>query len=380
MVGLVAVGLSSLPMPVAAQSGEAYRAFEAKCRSGGGQSVGNASAPHCEFRKPALSSRDEPSPPPTQVDRQKSKAWSDSVEKWIADSVRKLGLPVDIVVASPPGPRPGNQGSSDIKRPPERRGPAPTAGGPPTLKVPASDGPLIKTSARPPASTKTRKELLAQEQTLTERIEKTTRLIQQLGFARRAEDFESWAKAATDAKDEFDESVYDAIADALHDQFRTQLQRRIETWDEAQLKRFIAYLETATDSPPNAIIQTLKTTFPDRKGIADRAELIVTAIDINVANNQATSQGEAAAGVFLDLLCEAVPEPAQRNCTWVRTWTEITSKSLFNNATRRIAANEVERLTAMTDRQLLRLRYLHKHITVDMDELKRVRAQLRDLK
>ena len=71
--------------------------------------------------------------------------------------------------------------------------------------------------------------------------------------------------------------------------------------------------------------------------------------------------------------------PLDKQCKLLQTETKLTIVALFNNATRRVAVHEVERLTTMTEDQLRGLTKISELMARHVLERNEVRTKLKEL-
>jgi predicted transglutaminase-like cysteine proteinase len=74
-----------------------------------------------------------------------------------------------------------------------------------------------------------------------------------------------------------------------------------------------------------------------------------------------------------------MPSPSDEQCNNFKTIGKLTFASLYNYAARRVAINEVERLTTMTEQQLRALAKINELIVKRVKERNDVRAKLKAL-
>lgn len=202
-------------------------------------------------------------------------------------------------------------------------------------------------------------------------IARDMQAIRRLGFARRAEDFEAWERLSAKARDEFWAEVRSELTEIIVDKSRDKLLQGFKHFDERKGDRWIAFLESQENPPPPELIEAIRRVSRMRsKGkAAYDAKYIVDGIEkLNKARG--AKDLKTGAPVLLDLVCDAVPQrPFNRPCKYFRTAAKLTLASLYNNATRRVARAEVERMTTLNERQLHHLNRLHKLMAKHVKEL-----------
>ena len=237
-----------------------------------------------------------------------------------------------------------------------------------------------------PAPTAERKRLAARDQQITEAIARDVTAIKNLGFARRAEDFAEWERLGADAKASFEKEIVDTATDAAIAKVRGRVLEGFKSFDEAQAARWIGRLAKVQPRPVELIglIEGLAK-VKDKAKIAESAELVLDRIEqLQKAGQLAQPAGRGQARedlllVGLDLVCDVVPAPGDRSCKLFKTTSKLTVASLYNNASRRVAVREVERLTTMTEAQLHALARINELMVKHVRERNEVRAKIKQL-
>ncbi|MBI1919535.1 MAG: hypothetical protein HYS23_00490 [Geobacter sp.] len=229
-----------------------------------------------------------------------------------------------------------------------------------------------------------RKRLEAQEKSLTQAIAKDVTAVRGLGFDRRAEDFEEWEKLATDAKREFEHKVKAEATSLFASNVEDRLLTGFKNLNKAKVEGWIAVL-MKQDPPPTEIIAVLRgmASVIEKDGVrqklADDAKHLAKLIK-NVAKSSKVSGWTDGLPVLLDIVCDGVPDPTlAKQCKAFKATANVTVASLYNNAARRVALNEVERLTTMTENQLRALAKINELMVKHVKERNEVRARLREL-
>ena len=201
---------------------------------------------------------------------------------------------------------------------------------------------------------------------LDKQIERDMEAIRRLGFARRAEDFAEWERLAAKAKAEFKGEVIDTVTDIAVDKARGKILDAFKTFDAAKASRMITWIKSKNIKPqPAALIAAIERVgrATDKSRIAADAEFIVKQIeDWRKARAAAADPIESAK--FVGGMLEGfISDP---RLAILITEVKLTTAALYNNATRRVALAEVNRLTDLTEQQLKgldRLRQvLQKHV------------------
>jgi hypothetical protein len=229
-----------------------------------------------------------------------------------------------------------------------------------------------------------RKRLDAKERGLTQAIERDVTAVRGLGFDRRAEDFEEWEKLAADARLEFQHTVSAEATGLIASYVKNRTLSGFKNLDEAKVAGWIATL-MKQDPPPVEIIGILRSMalVIERDGVRQKlaydAKHLSTLI-VNVTKSAKVTNWKEGLPVLLDIVCDGVPnEVAAKQCKAFKATAAVTVASLYNNAARRVAVHEVERLTTMTEAQLKALAKLNELMVKHVKERNEVRAKLKEL-
>ena len=222
--------------------------------------------------------------------------------------------------------------------------------------------------------------LSSRDQELSAAIGRDLKAIRDLGFDRRAEDFAEWEKLATDAQAEYENEIKGILTDLVLDKSRDSLLEGFKHFDAAKGERWIAFLESQDPKPVELIAAIRRVSQLKFKGrAAYDAKYIVDAIE-KLSKAIHVKDLTTALPVMLDLVCDTVPkQPINKQCKFFRTESKWAVAALYNNAARRVAVNEVERLTQMTEVQLAALRRLNEVLVKHVQERNEVRARLKEL-
>ena len=224
-----------------------------------------------------------------------------------------------------------------------------------------------------------KKRLTVQEKDLAARIERDIIAIRRLGFDRRAEDFAEWESLGKDAKAQFEKEVIDAATDTVAGKVGDNLLKSFSRFDMAKAGRWLKLLEKVEPRPVELIALINKVAAAGNKAqMTNEAALILQGIE-RIQSAQAAQGRDELLLLGLDLMCDVVPPPGDAHCSAFKTVGKLTAASLYNNAARRVAVNEVDRLTRMTESQLKALARLNELLTRHVKERNEVRAKLREL-
>ena len=229
-----------------------------------------------------------------------------------------------------------------------------------------------------------RKNLEAQEKILTQAIATDLTAVRNLGFNRRAEDFEAWEKLATDAQREFQHTVSAELAGVVASYAKDGILSGFKNLDQAKVQGWIAVL-MKQDPPPTEIIAVLRgmASVIERDGVRQRlaydAKHLATLIE-NVTKSAKVIGWKDGLPVLLDIVCDGVPnEAVAQRCKVFKATAAFTAASVYNNAAQRVALNEIERLTTMTEDQLRGLAKINEVLVKHIKERNEVRTRLKEL-
>lgn len=225
-----------------------------------------------------------------------------------------------------------------------------------------------------------RQRLKVQNKALTEAIERDLLAMHNLGFDRRAQDFEEWEKFATDARRDFEHTVSTEVAGLIASKAKEGILSGVKKLDEAKVAGWIEVL-MKQDPPPTEIIAVLRRMASVADGdslkLATDAKYLAKLIE-NVTKTVKVNGWKDGLPVLLEIICDAFPSEVGAQCQLFKATASITVASLYNNVARRIAINEVERLTAMTEVQLRGLARLNELMVKHVKDRNDVRIKLKE--
>ena len=202
--------------------------------------------------------------------------------------------------------------------------------------------------------------IVKRREELDRQIKRDAEAIRRLGFARREEDFAEWQQLSAKAKADFEGEVIDTIVSVAVDKTRGKLLDAFKGFDATKASRMIEWIRARGIKPePAALIAAIERVgrAANKARVADDAEFIVKQIeDIRSARAAAADPVESAKFVS-GLLEGTVADP---RVAFLITELKLTTAAVYNNATRRVARAEVERLTKLTEQQLKDLDRLRK--------------------
>lgn len=220
----------------------------------------------------------------------------------------------------------------------------------------------------------------AQDKALSQAIERDLTAVRNFGFDRRAQDFEEWEKLATDAKREFEHTVSTELAGLLASKAKDGILAGVKGLDEAKVGGWIAVL-MKQDPPPTEIIAVLRrmafVADMDRVKLATDAKYLAKLIE-NMAKSAKVSGWKGGMPVLLDIVCEAFPPEVGMQGKMFKATATSTVASLYNNAARRVAKAEIERLTSLTESQLKALANVNGLIEKHVKERREAKSKLKE--
>ncbi|HEY7783293.1 MAG TPA: hypothetical protein VIB00_01125 [Pyrinomonadaceae bacterium] len=204
---------------------------------------------------------------------------------------------------------------------------------------------------------------------LEKQIDKDIEAMKRLGFSKRAEDFAEWEQLAVKAKTEFENEVLGTIADIAIDKVRGGIVDAFKDFDAAKAARLVQWIRARGIKPePTALINAIERVglAPDKARVADDAEFIVKQIE-DYRNGRAAANDPTESAEFVSGLLEStISDP---RVALLITEIKLTTAAVYNNASRRVARAEVERLTKLTESQLHDLHRLQKLLERHVQDL-----------
>jgi tetratricopeptide (TPR) repeat protein len=209
---------------------------------------------------------------------------------------------------------------------------------------------------------------------LDEKIERDLQAIRNLGLNRNAKDFHAWARLSYFEQRQFEKQVDDTIGELSSDLVKDAILGQMKTFDRAKAARWVDAIESSRFTPkPTGLLEKLKA-FANgtAQQLGEDADILVKEIDAFKKIHEGVEGNKETMPVIAELLEIFVNNPKLKI---LLAEARIAQAALFNNATRRVAVNEVERLTDMTEEQLRALvgiqRVLTKHVK-ERGELKAI--------
>ena len=213
---------------------------------------------------------------------------------------------------------------------------------------------------------------------LEKQIANDIEAMKRLGFSRRAEDFAEWEQLAVQAKTEFENEVLGTIADIAIDKVRGGIVDAFKDFDAAKATRLVQWIRARGIKPePTTLINAIERVglAPDKARVADDAEFIVKQIE-DYRNGRAAANDPTESAQFVSGLLEGtISDP---RVGLLITEIKLTTAAVYNNATRRVARAEVERLTKLTESQLHNLHRLQKLLERHVQDLNSLRSAVED--
>ncbi len=227
-----------------------------------------------------------------------------------------------------------------------------------------------------------RKRLLAREAALDRAIRQDVIAIGRLGFDRRAKDFEEWVNLSDEAQNDLRREAKAQALDVLTSLAQDKMIESFRDMDRKRVERLIKWLKKNSEVPIDETINVLRQAAKDSKRVrmAGQAKAVVDGIYAGVEGAAAENR-EQKAKFYLTLLCDVGDGAAKMKwCGVLKSEALVTEAAVYNNAARRVAMGEVERLTQMTEKQLRGLKKLNEVVVRHVKERNEVRAKLKELR
>jgi hypothetical protein len=225
--------------------------------------------------------------------------------------------------------------------------------------------------------------LQAEDARLTRSINTDITAINNLGFARRAEDFQEWVKLAKGAQKQFEEECKTQAIDIVTSLAQEKMFDALKGMDSARLKRLIELLEKEKDPTKEATLKALRELSAAkairRADMAKEAAVAATAIDRGIQGALGEKR-EDQLRLWLDMICDfSEMAEVMKGCHLVKAELLVVTAALYNNASRRVTRHEIERLTQMTEDQLRGLKKINEVLVEHVKERNAVRAKIKEL-
>lgn len=225
--------------------------------------------------------------------------------------------------------------------------------------------------------------LQGEDARLTRSIDTGITAINNLGFARRAEDFQEWAKLADDTRKQFDDECKTQAIDIIASLAQEKMLDALKGMDSARLKRLIEMLEKKKDPTKEVTLKALRDLSASkaigRAGMAKDAAMAATAIDRGI-QGALVEKREDQLRLWMDMICDfSDMTEVMKGCHLIKSELLVVTAVVYNNASRRVARHEIERLTRMTEDQLRGLKKINEVLTKHVKERNAVRAKIKGL-
>lgn len=226
-------------------------------------------------------------------------------------------------------------------------------------------------------------DLKRQDASLTAAINDDINAIRRMGFNRRAADFAAWQRLGDNARRQYAQAWHSLATGIVVSHAESKMLDVLKRMDNVHLRKLIATLERRNNPNDEAMLKALRQMLRagrrQRAHMADQARVIASGIERGLQGAAAASR-EDWLGFWGDSLCDAAEESELLpGCHLLESEGLAVSSALYNNAARRVAIREVERLTTMTERQLIALRHLDALLQKQMTQRNQVRSQLQRL-
>lgn len=223
--------------------------------------------------------------------------------------------------------------------------------------------------------------LQARDKELQRQIDVDATAVRNLGFDRRAADFEAWGKLSLDSQLEFQRTVSAEATSLAASYVKDGMISGVKKLDAAKVEGWVAVL-AKQDPPPSEIIAVLRrmASIPDadRLKLATDAKYLATLIQ-DVAKSAPVTRWRDGLPVLLEIICDGVPQQTSKQCKGLKAIASSTAAALYNNAAQRVAEAEIERLTSLTEAQLGQLARLNRLLARHVEERREVSARLKEL-
>lgn len=212
---------------------------------------------------------------------------------------------------------------------------------------------------------------------LDTKIERDLQAIRNLGLNRNAKDFHAWARLSYFEQRKFEEEFSETLADLSSDLVKGALLGKLKTFDRAKAAKWVERIESLNLTPkPTALLEKLRAFGAGTAIHLGRdADILVKEIDAFQKMHEGHEKKKETLRVVADLLEVFVDDPKLKI---LLAEAKVTVGALFNNATRRVAIHEVERLTTMTEAQLRALAVLQRVLTKHAKERSELTAVLQE--
>lgn len=226
-----------------------------------------------------------------------------------------------------------------------------------------------------------RARLQARDKELQRQIDVDMTAVRNLGFDRRAADFEAWGKLSLDAQLEFQHTVSAEATSLAASYVKDGMISGVKKLDATKVEGWVAVL-AKQDPPPTEIIAVLRrmASIPDadRLKLATDAKYLATLIQ-DVAKTAPVTRWRDGLPVLLEIICDGVPHQTSKQCKGFKAIASFTAAALYNNAAQRVAEAEIERLTSLTEAQLGQLARLNQLLARHIEERREVSARFKEL-
>jgi hypothetical protein len=221
-----------------------------------------------------------------------------------------------------------------------------------------------------------RNELLAQRDKIDARIHGYQEAIKRLGFGENVAEIEEWTALSKDAKKQFEEKSAALAADLIVSKFQDEaMHHAFHDLDPQRAKRLIALMDKHDPRPVPlmrlvAILGHMNA--GDRDTIERAAKGLTAEIQGLIEHGDATWSKAEILKLAIDI------GDGVFGTSYAKLWsvTDVSLASLYNNATRRMAMAEIDRITTLNQRQMSTLKYLHAKLVADVKERQRINGEL----
>lgn len=212
---------------------------------------------------------------------------------------------------------------------------------------------------------------------LDEKIERDLQAVRNLGLNRNAKDYHAWARLSYFEQRKFEEEANEALGDVASDLVKSALLDKLKTFDRAKAAKWVERIESLNLNPkPTALLEKLRA-FGQGTAmqLGGDADLLVKEIEAFQKMHEGHEKKKETLRVVAELLEIFVDDPKLKI---LLAEAKVSAAAVFNNATRRVAIHEVERLTTMTEAQLRALAALQRVLTKHVKERNELTAILQE--
>lgn len=216
---------------------------------------------------------------------------------------------------------------------------------------------------------------------LDSRIARDLTAIRNLGFDRRAEDFERWALMSREARAAREKEWRDQLTDVIASEVQDHMLDAFRNMDRVRIDALIRKLESNPDVPMYSVVGVLREALDDgtRARTVDQAKALVKGIERGLQGTRAGNR-EDWLRFATELLCDfAEALPGLRKCTVFKAIGFSSLASVENFGAQQIANARINELSTRTEKDLSSLKRLDDLMVRHVGERKAARDRLAEL-